>query len=288
MRFQSGQALASALDLCLQPEARHLLCDDVTPWKLFVRRWPLLTITTVAIVPNLIGGFFNFMYNFSEIRASMPQAKHTFMQIMTIINLITFPAGMVCAAVLTKSVTQATRIREQVKLSSQQMQKRRQDCLQLGSLAVKVGLTLWMLAAPAYPILLHLFQGGVPSAIYLQFLASLTLCGLIAAAYPFFGVTLIAVRGFYPSLVQWDSMSKNELPALKKLSRNLWFHLVLAASVPMLSVMILAILNNHEIRFALVALAAGGTIGFATAVSAFRVVQQDLQVLIKFIERSRN
>ena len=81
-------------------------------------------------------------------------------------------------------------------------------------------------------------------------------------------------------------MSKAELPALRQLGRNLWFYLVLAASVPMLAVLILVLFNNHERRFALVALAAGGTIGFATAVTAFRLVQQDLQVLIKFIERS--
>jgi hypothetical protein len=82
-------------------------------------------------------------------------------------------------------------------------------------------------------------------------------------------------------------MSKEELPALKQLARNLWIHLILAATVPMLSVMIL-VLSVRELdgRFALLALAAGGTIGFATAVSVFRLVQQDLQVLIRFIERS--
>ena len=66
----------------------------------------------------------------------------------------------------------------------------------------------------------------------------------------------------------------------------MWFYLVLAASVPMLAVLILVLFNDQQRRFALVALAAGGTIGFATAVTAFRLVQQDLQVLIKFIERS--
>ncbi len=286
MRFSTGAALASALDLCLQPEARTLLCDDVTPWKQFVRRWPLLTINTLTVIPNLVGAFFNFMYNFGEIQASMPEAEPTFMRIMSIINMITFPTGILSAAVLTRSVTRATRIDEQVKLSAAELQERRRQCLQLGNLAVIVGLTLWLIAAPAYPILLHMFEGGVPASIYAHFVVSLTLCGLIAAAYPFFGVSLIAVRTIYPTLVQWDSMSRAELPALRQLGRNLWFYLVLAASVPMLSVLILALLSDHERRFALVALAAGGTIGFATAISMFRLVQQDLQVLIKFIERS--
>ncbi len=286
MRFPTGTALASALDLCQQPEARKLLCDELSAWKLFVRRWPLLTINTVTVVPNLVGAFFNFMYNFGEIQASLPDARPTFIRIMSIINMIAFPTGILSAAILTRSVTRATRQDEQVKLSVAELQQRRHQCLQLGNMAVKVGLTLWFIAAPAYPVLLHVFEGGVPASIYAHFVVSLTLCGLIAAAYPFFGVSLIAVRAMYPTLVQWDSMSKAELPALRQLARNLWVHLVLAASVPMLSVFILALLSEQGRRFALITLAAGGTLGFATAISMFRLVQQDLQVLIKFIERS--
>ena len=285
-RFANGKAFASALDLCLQPDARKLLCDDVTPWKQFVHRWPMLTVITLTVIPNLIGAFFNFMYNWWEIKASMPDAEDTFWQIMSIINMITFPTGILSGAVLMRSVTRATQVDEQAKLTTGELQDRRRRCLQLGNLAVHVGLTLWLIAAPAYPILLHVFRGTIPASIYAHFVVSLTLCGLIAAAYPFFGVSLVALRSFYPSLVQWESMSKAELPALRQLGRNLWFYLVLAASVPMLAVLILVLFNNHERRFALVALAAGGTIGFATAVTAFRLVQQDLQVLIKFIERS--
>lgn len=286
-RFASGKALANALDLCQQPEARQLLCDDVTGWKQLARRWPLTAIITVTVIPNMIAAIFNFLYNRAEIQASMPEADETFIPIMEIINLIAFPTGMLSAGWLAGSVTRAMRIDEQMRLTAEELQERRRRCLQLGNVAALVGLTLWLIAAPAYPILLSWLLGDVPPSIYAQFVASLTLCGLIAAAYPFFFVSLLAVRCLYPSLVHWDTMSKEELPALKQLARNLWIHLILAATVPMLSVMIL-VLSVRELnsRFALVVLAAGGTIGFATAVSAFRLVQQDLQVLIKFIERS--
>ena len=284
-RFASGQALANALDLCQHPEARRLLCDNVTGWKQVVRRWPLTSIIVLTVSPNLIGAIFNFLYNRSEIKSSMPDADPVFMRIMAIINLITFPTGMLSAGWIAGSVTRATRIDEQSRLNAAELQERRRRCLQLGNVASIVGLTLWLIAAPAYPILLHLLLGEVPATIYVHFVASLTLCGLIAAAYPFFGVSLLATRCLYPSLVHWDTMSKEELPAMKQLARNMWIHLILAASVPMLSVMIYA-LSGLDRRFALVALAAGGTIGFAIAVSAFRLVQQDLQVLIKFIERS--
>jgi hypothetical protein len=116
-----------------------------------------------------------------------------------------------------------------------------------------------------YPVLLNVIRGSVPPSVYVHFVASLALCGLIAAAYPFFGVSLLALRCFYPALVHWDTMSKDELPSLRQLGRHSWFHLILAASVPMLSVLILA-LSGLDRRLAL--------------------LQQDLQVLIKLIERS--
>lgn len=52
----------------------------------------------------------------------------------------------------------------------------------------------------------------------------------------------------------------------------------------MLAVAVLA-LSGLDRRFALIALAVGGVPGFALAVTAFRLVQQDLQVLIRVIER---
>ena len=284
-RYSSGLALANALDLCLQPEARRLLCDNVTAWKKLVRRWPLVSIVTVTVIPNLVAAIFNFLYNRSEVHSTMPDADALFMRIQAIINMITFPTGMVSAGWLAGSVTRAIRTDEQARLTAVQLQDRRRRCLQLGNVASMVGLTLWLIAAPVYPVLLHLIRGSVPASVYVHFVASLALCGLIAAAYPFFGVSLMALRCFYPALVQWDTMSKDELPSLRQLGRHMWFHLILAASVPMLSVLILA-LSGLDRRFALVVLAAGGTLGFAIAVSAFRLVQQDLQVLIKLVERS--
>jgi serine/threonine protein kinase len=283
-RYSSGTAMANAIDLCLQPEARRLLCDTTSRWKKLVNRWPLQSIVIVTLIPNIVAAIFNFLYNRGEVQTLIPDADATFMRIQSIINLIAFPTGILSSGWLVGSVTRATRVEVQSQLSRDELSEQRHRCLELGNVASLVGLTLWLVAAPAYPILLHVMRGNVPPAIYAHFLASLVLCGLIAAAYPFFAVSLLSLRCFYPALVRWELMSADELPGLKKLARATWFHLVLAASVPMLSVTILA-LSGLDRRFALVVLAAGGTCGFALAVTAFRLVQQDLQVLIQVIER---
>ncbi len=284
-RFSSGAALANSIDLCLHPEARLLLCDTTTRWKRMAARWPLASIVIATLIPNIVGAIFNFLYNRGEIQSLIPDADPAFMRIQTLINMITFPTGILSARWLVGSVTRATRVDVQARLSAEELAEQRRRCMELGNVASIVGLTLWLVAAPAYPILLHMMYGSVPAAIYGHFLASLALCGLIAAAYPFFAVSLMAVRCFYPALVRWESISVDELPALRNLARATWFHLILAASVPMLSIAILAS-SGLDRRDALIELAAGGVLGFGLAVTAFRLIQQDLQLLIKVIERS--
>ncbi len=284
-RFFTGAALANSIDLCLNPEARRLLCDTQTRWKKIVSRWPLTSIITVTLIPNIVGGIFNFFYNRGEIQSLIPDADPIFMRIQYTINLIAFTTGIVIAFWLARSVTHATRVDVQSCLSQLEMARQRRRCLGLGNVASLVGLALWLVAAPAYPVLLHAMRGEVPAVIYGHFVVSLALCGLIAAAYPFFAVSIMALRCFYPRLVRWESISADELPALKGLARAGWLHLILAASVPMLSITILA-LSGLDRRTALVELAAGGVLGFGLAVSAFRLLQHDIQILMRVIERS--
>jgi serine/threonine protein kinase len=283
-RYSTGLELAREFELCLQPDARRLIAGAETGWLRLFRRFPLVTVTVITVIPNLIAAIFNFIYNYGEIMARMPDAKPTFMRTQTIINLITFPAGISCAGWLAGSVARAVKGDRRRELTPQEQSQRRAHCLDLGNLAAIVGLTLWLLAAPAYPIALHLMLGDVPPAVYAHFVASLALCGLIAAAYPFFGVTVVALRSFYPRLLHWNSISPADVHSLQRLSRQCWLYLGLAASVPMIAVVIL-VLSGSNSRFELVALAAGGVLGFGIALTAFRIVQTDLATLIRTLSR---
>ena len=285
-RHATGLELAKELELCLQPDARRLLNGSAFGWQRWARRWPVVTVAIITLIPNVVAAVFNFLYNHGEILTWRPDAEPTFMRIQMIINLIAYPTGLSCAGWLAGSVGRATRSDLRAKLTVASLGEQRRRCLELGNLAAIVGLTLWLIAAPAYPISLHLMLGDVPTQLYGHFLASLALCGLIAAAYPFFGVSFVAVRCFYPTLVQWESMSRDDVASLQRLSRQTWLYLVLAASVPMVAVMIVVVCGLHDHRFALVVLAAGGTLGFGIAVTAFRLVQSDLAILTRVISRS--
>lgn len=106
----------------------------------------------------------------------------------------------------------------------------------------------------------------------------LALCGLIAAAYPFFGVSCLAVSSFYPALVRIDSLTEADATNLQRLSRSSWLYLLLAATVPMLAVAILVLLGSQA-RFALGLLAVAGLAGFGLAFTQFRLLQADLLAL---------
>ena len=214
----------------------------------------------------------------------MPSAEPTFMRIQTIVNLVAFPVGIFSAKWLAGSVTKATQIGPDQHLLSKELAEQRRRCLDLGNVAALVGLTLWMIAAPAYPLSLHLMLEDVPTELYVHFFVSLAVCGLIAAAYPFFGVTVVAVRCFYPVLVDRDSMTAEDRASLLRLTRQTWLYLALAASVPMMAIVIVAI-NEPEKHAALIVLGIAGLIGYGTAVSAFRIVQADLATLIRSLWR---
>lgn len=283
-RYASGRALAFALESCLQPELHRLLSGPTKGWKLHARQAPLLAVITATILPNAVAAVFNFLYNRGEIIERIPDALPTFMRIQSIINLIAFPAGASCAWWLAGSVAKATSNHLPLVRTAEFQVAQRQRCLELGHLAAMVSLTLWVLAAPAYPTALHLIRGSVPMEVYATFIASLVLCGLIAMAYPFFGVTLIAVRSFYPTLLHWETVTRADLAALERLGRQTWFYLVLAASVPMLSVVCL-VLCGQDRRFALVVLAVAGLLGFGIAISVFRWLQRDIALLTTALSR---
>lgn len=286
-RFATGLDLARELELCLDPAGRRLIVGNMSRWQRFARHFPLTTVSAITVLPNIVAAIFNFIYNHGEISTRMPDAEPTFMRIQAIINMITFPTGMGCASWLAGSVARAVKVDRRHELSAIELETRRKRCLELGNLAAVVGLTLWLIAAPAYPISLHLMLGEVPPQVYAHFVISLALCGLIAAAYPFFGVTYVAIRCFYPRLIRWDSVTTSDVTCLQRLSRQCWLYLGLAASVPMIAVTILVLSGSND-RFELVALAGGGVVGFGIALSAFRLVQADLETLVRLLSKHQD
>ena len=100
--------------------------------------------------------------------------------------------------------------------------------------------------------------------MYVHFLLSLVVCGLIAAAYPYFLVTFLAVRVFYPALLGPDGPRPSDAAAINRVERELGRYRAAATAVPLLAVALLASRGASN-PVAVVVLSVAGLLGVGLA-----------------------
>src|SRR5262245_4680862 len=281
-RFATAGELARALDLCLQPRAQALL-EPSGGWREFARRHPLLCILPAGLLPNGAAGVFNYFYNKTEIiKASTISAtlEPAFEKIQTIINLVSFPLGILFFLWIAYPVVRGLkRLETGEKTPDAELATLRSRTLRLGWYGSLLSLGGWLLASIVYPIALRLAVPDLAAAnfqnVFTHFLASLAICGLIAAAYPFFTATTVAVRALYPAFLRPGTATTRDWDDLVRLDWLVWPFLALAAAVPLAGVALLVGFGSPN-RPALVALSVVGMIGFGVAVWLARRIQRDL------------
>ncbi len=282
-RYASAKEVARQLRLCLQPYARQLLRPSTGNWTHLARRAPILTVMIAGLPPNAVSGWFNYVYNkriVDRLVDDFPQADDIFWNVQGIMNGIFFPLGFLLTIVLTLPIGRALKAKHAARpAEGDLLAKARLRCLKLGHYAALICIVLWLIAGVAYPVALR--YSGVPLTTQdsLHFIVSLALCGLIVAAYPFFFITFATVRGFYTSLIHGDPSAAEDVPRLAWLHRLTWPYLVLAASLPMLGVALLVVLDSAPNRLALGVLSAVGLLGFAVIFRLARTIQNDAAAL---------
>ena len=102
----------------------------------------------------------------------------------------------------------------------------------------------WAAAGVVWPLALREAAGQPPqgTGVYAHFLLSLVICGLIVAAYPYFLITFLAVRVFFPALLGPDGLRPSDAAALRRVERELALYRAAAAAVPLIA---LALLASH-------------------------------------------
>ncbi len=280
-RPESGAVLARELELCLQPRARDLLYPPAGDWRSLVRRFAVPALFLTIVLPNALGAVFNIAYNRSEIIAQVPGAEPVFWNVQAAINGIAFPLGIALMTVLALPVARAVRGVDKGKPpDAGGLARARRRCLVLGEAAAAISVVEWLLAGLVFPVALCTFLGPQPFWFFLRFVVSLALCGLIAAVYPFFGVTFLAVRVLLPPLIRRRTFDGEGLAGLERLKRRTGLYLLLAAAAPMLTVAAWAA-TGSENRAALGLLSAVGLIGFGAAFALSRAIQGDLEALAR-------
>lgn len=237
----------------------------------FAARMAIPIVILATLVPNAAAGIFNLVYNREQIIQHVaPESLSVFWTTQTIINAIAYPIGVYLVGWFTfRAVRPIKQLRQNKPVDSHAQSLARRHSLFVGHYAALTGIALWCLAGITYPIAIHLASGYMPPIAYVHFFVSLMLCGLVAAAYPFFINTWFTMNVIYPRLAGGSVYASQDRIAFERLNGLTWRYFMCAAAVPMFTVAILATINS-ESKMALGVFGLGGLVAFFAIAPIFR------------------
>jgi serine/threonine protein kinase len=281
-RQPSAAVLARDLELCLRPATRELLRPRPGGWRALVRRHPLLTMYPAGLAPNLLAALFSIVYNQAEIIQHWDRAVAVFERIILVVNGVFFPVGMLVFGLVILPVARGLNaLGRGTVLDAATLARLRQRSLRLGQLTAAICVGCWVVAGIVWPFALRLLAGPPPEGMvaYVHFVASLVVCGLMAAAYPYFVVTYLNVHILYPALLEASGPSAEDGPALRRLERELSLYRALATAVPLLALVFIA-LRGASNSFAVAVLSVTGLAGTLVSFALEGRIRADLKALL--------
>ncbi|MCA9187825.1 MAG: serine/threonine-protein kinase [Pirellulaceae bacterium] len=288
-RFESAAELATQLRLCQNPTAYELLTRPQHKPRSVFARFPVLTVVLTVLLPNILAGVMNYHYNRERWRAKLGGDYETFQQVVLIINSVLYPLGLVIGLALLKPIIVHLRARAKLKAKQSASLEVRQRALKMGHVLAMLSISAWIIGGFLYPIVIWILGGPWTIEEFLQFVISLSICGLMAASYPFFGATGLMTELWYPVLVAPGLPPREDVPLFQWLGRVCWWYLTMAAIVPFLTLVLL--FNYAESEKVLLTEFFLGTIVLFTAVFRLaRRIQANLSILADIVnneEKSR-
>jgi len=279
-RYQSADEVAQALELCLHPRCWQLMQEPSTLLWSVPLRLPIMTIILVGLAPNALAGYFNLIYNRSRIEQGVAEqvfseaVLHRFDNVQLWVNGIAFPLGILGGLWV---VTRARRL-----MRGEQPAEAKQaagQVLFIGLFISLLTLVLWTIAGVIFPIAINWgleLNGAV--AFYSHFVVSLVLCGIVAMAYPYFLLTTLAVRSFFPALVRGGIVAGPRWNHLQRLRRLNKVFLALTALVPMLGVLLAVAVESNQ-RGAMMIACGAGIVGFLAMFALERFIDRNLDAM---------
>ncbi|MEV0298076.1 serine/threonine-protein kinase [Nocardia sp. NPDC050710] len=287
-RWSSGAVLAKQFDMCLDPRARDLVDPTPGSWRLRLRPWVIPVLMFAIGLPNILASLYNIQHNQQLIVERMnEEAQRTFLITTGVVNAVFFPLGMVLIIYMTRYILLVPRgLRKGRRFDPATLRRARIDSLLLGERAVAIPFALWVMSGLIFPVALQLATGEITGRSVVHFLASIVVCGAIAASYPFFLATFYMVRCIYPIFLRHGDVGAEDAVWLRGLDRRATGYLAIAASVPLLAVAGVTFLPPTDIPMVIVAvrvLCAGGIIAFVGAYLLFRALEADLRALERVV-----
>lgn len=283
-RPADAQSLAGDLALLSHRPSRELLRPRTTRLAQWLRDHVAIFVVLAVVVPSALAARFNFLYNWSSIIVTQGEdVQKTFIFVQRIINAIAFPLGIALLIGLSRRLRgQLRELQTSREGNSWQVRK---HLMQMPLNAVLIPLAIWTVCGLAYPLAMKIGQAPITLADSIHFLTSLILCGLIASVYPFFLVSYVAIRYWYPAAFVTRQVTPEDAFRIEQLTRRVWFFMLLGVVLPTFSMLLMALTQRASDRFLLALLAGSTFIALGVVFLVFQKLQQHLETIRQAITR---
>jgi serine/threonine protein kinase len=286
-RYQTAGELAQALEGCREQERIERELPPAGLLTSVALRHPFPLLVLLGLLPHVLGSLVNAVYNSFQIMGSLAADQQaTFVSLLAVYNLAAYT---LCLGVMYRLVMPD--FRALWRLSHHQVAKGpwldgvRRRMLALPVRAVLVSCLGWLPGGLLYPLGIHIWAGPLGLTVFAHFMLSLTVSGLIALTYSFFGVQFIVLRVLYPWL--WAEARDRRQTAREELApvgprlRRFQF---LAGVIPLSAAVLLVdvgpeIAGYQTFRLLIISLIALSLAGFVLAITATNVLIQTLAAL---------
>jgi serine/threonine protein kinase len=284
-RHQSAVELAADLDSCRELRRAG---RDMPRGRLLTRlalAQPFLVAAVLLTLPHVLGSIVNVSYNASNITLNAKQ-KAVFVPLMVVYNLILYP---LCIALFFRQAVPVYRMWQQLSrpgpIDLAEVDDARRRALRLPLWGIGVSCLGWLPGGIIFPLVLDLAAGDVGMNVYLHYLISFTVSGLIALTYSTIAVEFIVVRVLYPGL--WLDARRLRAIAQSELVREegrLAILQFLAVLIPLVGATLLLTVTPEKLllisfRLLVTGLLAAGMLGLGLAILAASELRQAVDAL---------
>jgi serine/threonine protein kinase len=290
-RFQSAEELAHALDGC-----RHLRRVERTmpppgPIARQAMLHPLLACIGFIFFPHLVASAVNICYNALRIVSKLStEQQHAFNLAVLGYNVIVYPIcfWFLIQGCIVPILGTLRRLNHGPDPTAEQVAKARRRALAMPTMAMICACFGWFPGGLIFPTFIDAWAGPISSDVYVRFVLSFTISGLIAVAYSVIGLQYYVLRVLYPRL--WiDGHGMRELAPveLRPVERRLRIYQFLAGLIPLAGAVMMLTAGPEDFdsgydtfRILVTAMILLGTFGFGIALLAGASLEKTLNVLV--------
>lgn len=289
-RYQTASELARALGGCR--ELRHVANELPTAGFLtrLLECWPFLVGCLLIVLPHLLGSVVNVSYNELQIvRRLEPEQRNFFLWFVMIYNSIAYPICLfLSAAVIVPIRNVLCKLGRSEPVDAGVVATARQRALRLPLWTVIISCLGWLPGGVLFPVALHQWSGPISGVVFVQFLISFTISGLIALTYSLLAMEYLVLRVLYPRLwIDAGDVRPAARLELRGLDRRLGLVQFLAVLIPLAGALLMIgegpdsfeRADYQTYRLLVTALIGLGMLGLGVAIAVTGRLRQTLAVL---------